>query len=320
MTDITPWDDIAVPNSELNVRQVSNRTPVPCFWGKNIAGDCLFIVELEGDHSAQFRKGNVSVRGIQIDLQAGELGRQRLLLILDRNVDRDIFAGFCKSLASAVEQATDSSSALAVAVTHIRRWKAFLSGQAQRLSPVEVRGLFAELAFMLELLDRGLSRDAAVEAWLGSEMSQHDYEFGASAVEIKSLSGTERNAVQISSEDQLESLKDRLFLRIYILSALRDSATARTLNEMVRLIQDRLDLETLVNFDHKLVVRGYSPLPDYDLPAFSISEVRTYLVGQDFPRLIRSRLDVGVRSVSYELALEHIEPYKTQNSAVFMED
>ncbi|WP_254229107.1 PD-(D/E)XK motif protein [Agrobacterium salinitolerans] len=42
---------------------------------------------------------------------------------------------------------------------------------------------------------------------------------GNTAVEIKSLSGTERSTVRISSEDQLESLNDNLFLRIYRLTA-----------------------------------------------------------------------------------------------------
>lgn len=211
MTDTSPWDDIAVPESDFNVRQVPGAAAVPCFWGRDTAGDCLFIVELEGDHGVQFRQHRVTVRGIKVDLRSGESNHQRLLLTLDRQVDRDLFAGFCRSLASALEQATDSANALSVALTHIRRWKAFLSGGPQRLSSEDIRGLFAELAFILELLDRSFTPKAAVEAWLGSEMSQHDYELPNSAVEIKSLSGAERNAVRISSEDQLESMKERLF-------------------------------------------------------------------------------------------------------------
>ncbi|HEV2577124.1 MAG TPA: PD-(D/E)XK motif protein [Acidobacteriaceae bacterium] len=319
MTETSPWDDIAIPESDFNVRQVPIPTPVPCFWGRDVAGDCLFIVELEGDHGDQFRQHRVTVRGIEVDLRSGEMNRQRLLLTLDRHVDRDLFGGFCKSLASALEQATDSASALSVALTHIRRWKAFLSGGPQRLSAEEVRGLFAELAFLLELLDRNFTPKAAVEAWLGSEMSQHDYELADSAVEIKSLSGAERNAVRISSEDQLESMKERLFLRTYRLSALRDSSTMRTLNSIVREVEERLDSESITEFDRKLVIRGYAPLPDYDEPSFAISEVRTYLVAQDFPRLIRSRLDVGIRSVSYEIELEHIPSHQCDSDAIFKE-
>jgi hypothetical protein len=319
MPDTSPWDDIAVPTSDFNVRQVSDRTPVPCFWGRNGAGDCLFILELKGDHGTQFRQHHVPVRGVQVDLRSGEANRQRLVLTLDRQVDRDIFGGFCRSLSTAVEQATDSASALSVALTHIRRWKAFLSGGAQRLSVDEVRGLFAELVFLLEILDQDFMPKASVEAWIGSELSQHDFELANAAVEIKSLSGAERNAVRISSEDQLETMKEHLFLRIYRLSALPESPAVRTLNDIVREVEDRLDSEAIPAFDRKLALRGYAPLPDYDEHAFVISEVRTYLVAGEFPRVVRSRLAVGIRAVSYEIELEHIAPYQCDNEAVFME-
>lgn len=319
MTETSPWDEIAVPDSDFNVRQVPGAAPVPCFWGRDTAGDCLFIVELEGDHGDQFRQHRVTVRGIDVDLRSGESNRQRLLLTLDRHVDRDLFAGFCRSLASALEQATNSASALSVTLTHIRRWKAFLSGGPQRLSVEDIRGLFAELAFLLELLDKSFTPRVAVEAWLGSEMSQHDYELPNSAVEIKSLSGAERNAVRISSEDQLESMKERLFLRIYRLATLRNATAVRTLNEIVREVEDRLDSESITDFDRKLAARGYAPLPDYDEHSFAVNEVHTYQVTQTFPRLIRSRLDAGIRAVSYEIELEHITSYRCDSDAVFTE-
>ena len=124
-----------------------------------------------------------------------------------------------------------------MALAHIRRWKTFLSGRSQLLSAEEVRGLFAELTFLLELIDRQASTTAAVEAWLGPEKSHQDFIFGNTAVEIKSLSGTERSTVRISSEDQLETLNDALFLRMYRLSSLPDAARAQSLNEIVAAVQ-----------------------------------------------------------------------------------
>src|SRR3546814_19068659 len=91
-------------------------------------------------------------------------------------------------------------------LAHSRRWKTFLSGRSQHLSIEEVRGLFAEIVFLTELIDRQMSSSDAVEAWLGPERSHQDFIFGNTAVEVKSLSGAERSSVRISSEDQLESL------------------------------------------------------------------------------------------------------------------
>lgn len=321
MPDSSPWDDIAVPGSDFNVRQVAGKTAVPCFWGRDAGGACMFIVELRGDHAAQYRKNAVTVNGIDIDLRAGDKGQQRLVLALERQVDRDLFEGLCRTLASSLEHASDSASSLAVSLTHVRRWKTFLAGRSQHLSSEEVRGLFAEITFLLELADRKMSSSAAVGAWLGPERSHQDFIFGNTAVEIKSLSGTERSTVRVSSEDQLQSLNDALFLRIYRLSNLTEATGARSLNGIVTAAHARLDEPDAIEaFDRKLVAHGYAPLPDYDQPRFVVSEVRSYRVSDGFPRLVRSQLPTGIVSVIYDVRLETIAPFECDGAAVFGEN
>lgn len=318
MPESSPWDDIAVPGADFNVRQVVVGTAVPCFWGRDAGGTCLFIVELQGDHAAQYRQNAVTVNGIDVDLRAGDQGQQHLVLALQRQVDRDLFEGLCRTLASSLEHATDSASSLAVSLAHIRRWKTFLSGRSQHLSIEEVRGLFAEIVFLMELIDRQMSSSDAVEAWLGPERSHQDFIFGNTAVEVKSLSGAERSSVRISSEDQLESLNDALFLRVYRLSSLVDAAGARSLNEIVTAVQVRLDEADAVEaFDRKLVAHGYAPLPDYDEPRFVVSDVRSYRVCDGFPRLMRSQLPTGITSVAYDIRLETLAPYECDGAAIF---
>jgi hypothetical protein len=322
MREASPWDDIALPSKDLNVRQVAGEMAVPCFWGRDTSGACLFIIALDGDHAAQYRKNATTVNGIHVDLRCANAGQQRLILTLEKEVDRDLFQGLCRTLAAALAHASDSASALAIALAHIRRWKTFFSGRGgQHLSPEEVRGLFAELTFLLELLDRLPSSIAAVNSWLGPEKSQQDFIFGNTSVEIKSLSGTERSTVRISSEDQLESLNDGLFLRIYRLSNLADAAGALSLNEIVTMLQDSLtNNESLEAFDRKLVKHGYAPLPDYDEPRFVVTEVRSFRIQQDFPRLIRSTLPIGVTKVAYDIKLETIATFACDDSSIFKEN
>lgn len=318
MSETSPWDGIGVPRADFNVRQVMGKMVAPCFWGRDRSGACLFIVELQGDHAIKHRADAVAVHGIGVDLRSGDVGRQRLVLTLENEVDRDLFEGLCRALASALEHATDSASSLAIALAHIRRWKTFLSGRVQYLSAQEIQGLFAELAFLLELLDRPVPTIAALDAWLGPDKSHQDFIFGNSAVEIKSLSGIERSTVRISSEDQLESLNDALFLRIYRLSNLPDAAGARSLNATVEAVQARLgEAEAVEAFDHKLVAYGYAPMPDYDQPRFVISDMATYRVQDGFPRLIRSQLPTGVEKVAYDIRLEAIAPYECDGAIVF---
>ncbi len=290
---------------------------MPCYWGRDATGACLFILELQGDHTTPFRKGVVMVHGIDVDLRGGDSGHQRLVLTLEKQVDRDLFEGLCHTLASALERATDSASSLAVTLAHIRRWKTFMSGRSQHLSAEEVRGIFAEITFLLELIERQSSTAAAVEAWLGPDKSHQDFIFGNTAVEIKALTGTERSTVRISSEDQLESLNDELFLRIYRLSSLPDAAGARSLNDIVAAVQALLaEAEAVEEFDRKLVAHGYAPLPDYDQPRFIVSDTHSYRVVEGFPRLTRSQLPAGIDRVAYDIRLETIAPYECDNGGV----
>lgn len=318
MSDSSPWDAIPTPKADFNVRLIGLRTAVPCFWGRDTTGACLFIVELKGDYGTQFRNERARLRGINVDLRSDQRDEQRLVLTLEQLADRDLFEGLCNTLATALTHSSDSESSLAVALGHLRRWKRFLSGSSQRLSPEEVRGLYGEISFLLELLDHGMSDVDAVSVWRGPERSQQDFIFGDSAVEIKSLAGTERSMVRISSEDQLEPLQGKLYLRIYRLSDLPDATNARTLNGIVEEAYAVLaDSDAVDALDRKLAAYGYVPLPEYDRPSFVVSAVLTYHVHGEFPRLVRSRLASGIDRVSYDIRLEAIEPFKCDDTCVF---
>ena len=208
MSRNTPWDEIGNPNADYNVRKVAGISQIPIFWGKDVNGNSLLIIELEGDHGPQFRKDVTFAHGIGVDLRRGEIPlKQNLILTLEKHVDRDLFFGICGTLIASLGPVCDSATALAVVLAHIKRWKAFLAARKARLlSSEEVRGLFAELQFLRSLYTQRLSQIDAVQAWCGTEGVHQDFTFGETAVEIKSLSGYERSSVRISSEDQLEAL------------------------------------------------------------------------------------------------------------------
>lgn len=320
MIRATPWDDIGNPNADYNVRRVAGAGQIPVFWGKDIGGACLLVIELEGDHHAQFRKDGTSVHGIGVDLrQSDEPHQQRLILTLEKHVDRDLFFGLCETLIASLAPVTDSATALAVALTHIRRWKAFLAGRkARMMSPEEVRGLFAELCFLRAVYRQRLSQPDAVEAWCGADGVHQDFIYGDTAVEVKSLSGRERNAVRISSEDQLEGLANHLFLMVYRLSDMPESEHALSLNDLVRTIEEELnDADALEEFSRRVGAYGYAPLPDYDTPRFLVSSIQAYRVTEDFPRLIRSLIPQGIARVSYDIELEAIRPFECDDAQIF---
>lgn len=317
MSDVSPWDCIAVPGTDFNVRQVAVKTAVPCFWGRDGRGACLFIVELEGDHVAQYHQERVTIRGIEMDLRSTGSGQQHLILTLHGQTNRDLFERLCYSLLEKLGDVADSASAMSVTLKHLRRWKNFLGERRQLLSAEETRGLFAELLFLNEMIKKRGAR-IALGAWLGSERSHQDFIFENAAVEIKAISGEERNRVRISSEDQLESLNDHLFLWIYRLSTQEAAKQAASLNEIVEMIHSAIYEEEMCEvFEQKLTAWGYSPLPDYDHPHFVVADRLIYRVAESFPRLLRSQLPTGISGVSYDIFLEHIEKFLCCNEEVF---
>jgi hypothetical protein len=318
MFERLPWNEISVPRKDFNVRHVAARTGVPCFWGRDSDGACLFIIELSGDFTVLYRKNAPVIHGIGLDLRSGEDERQRLVIRLEKESDIDLFTGFCKTLSVALSHAEDSSSALTIALTHIKRWKSFLSGKGARLSMDEVRGLFAELVFLVELLSQTDSEMFVIESWKGAEQLHQDFVFEDKAIEIKSLSGEERSMVRISSEDQLESLQEQLFLRTYKLTAREERGAGRSLNDLVDEIHSRLSIgEAIEMYEEKLSKRRYSPLPIYDKPTFEVGSTATYRIGPDFPRLIRSQLPEGITKVSYSIELEAIARFVCDPSCLF---
>ena len=101
-----------------------------------------------------------------------------------------------------------------------------------------MRGLFSELHVLRRLYSGTVAQEVAMDAWCGPDDSHQDFIFGNRAIEVKSLSGRERSSIRISSEDQLESLADDLFLLALRLSDIPDTKDALSLNDLVSAIEE----------------------------------------------------------------------------------
>ena len=319
-----PWDEIHIPDhhDDYTVRLVKDCGIIPSYWGRDKTGRCLFLITLEGDHRAQFLEQKIILNEIQVDLQqAVKTGYQNFVLMLERDADSDLFRALCESLCESIKDLSESDVALAVALAHLKRWKTFMAGKnARTLSPEVVRGLFAELCFLRQLYAKTLSHKDAITAWYGLDKIQQDFIYYDRAVEVKSLYGTDRNTVQISSEDQLESVQDHLFLVIYLLNDHADPLQADSLNGLVKKIENELvDSELKDEFLDRLGNFGYSPIPEYEKPMFSISRIQPYRVISDFPKIVRSELMGGIKKVSYQIELEYIETFTCDMNEVLGE-
>ena len=319
-SNTAPWDQMMTPVSDYTVRYVTVPGDVTLCWGKDVHGQCLFIVQLAGDHTEQFRRDRTNVNGIEVDLrQLPESGKQGLILTLEKHVDRDLFQGLCQTLTGNLDEVSDPAAALNIALNHIKRWKVFLAGKRNRiLSAAEVRGLFAELSFLHLLKEKRLTDAQAVEAWCGPDRIHQDFIFGDTAVEVKSISDRDRSIVRVSSEDQLETVSEHLFLKVYRLTESSQRIAAQSLNELVSAVgQELSDADAVEGFWSKLAIYGYLEMREYDSPKFCVNDSNTYRVSDGFPRLVRSELPDGVVDVKYNLQLEKIVSFECNQNEIW---
>ncbi len=313
MSQPLPWDDIPVPTGEINRRLASPNMRTPASWAVDHKGRRLFVVELTGNHWNKYQQSVVSVYGVEIDLRTSEHDTQLLVLALESEQNADLFHVLCTSLLAELVDAKSSASALETVLNHLRRWKAFLSGRnARLLSLEEIRGLFAELWFLLELTRTPLGVKEAVAAWHGPERIQQDFIFIDQAVEIKSLVATDPRTVRISSENQLDSTQAHLFMVIVLVNESREES-GRSLNQVVAEAQSAIaGSDAAFEFESKLAEFGYIPLRQYDHPLLEMVGTQSYEVDEGFPRITRSQLPDGVIRVKYQIELEHMEPFRCE--------
>lgn len=308
----SPWADIKVPPADYNLRLVAPCGQVQTSWGRDQRGNCLLLVSLDGEYSAQFKDSHTRLQGVDVDLQLHptEPGKQNLILTLENEDDVDIFLSLCEVLLVDLRQAASSAEALAVVLGHLRRWKAFMANRNRRLlTPEEVRGLIAELCFLKAIYSGPMSSIDAVSSWLGPEAVHQDFVFSDSAVEVKSLLSRDPSTIRISSENQLETVQGHLFLVAYHL--LEDPGNGVSLNELVsETVSELQGAEAVEQLHRKLANIGYAYLLEYDTPRFQVGDVLPYRVVDPFPRLVRSSLPTGVVRVGYQIQLEHIADFR----------
>ena len=312
MSKANPWNDIKTPAEDLSVRQIKISKHLPLYWGKDSSGHCVFIYEMSKDGAEIFQKNMVYIHGIKIDYRLlSTTGNQGLILVLEKHVDQDLFYSLCETFIHELSEVSDPLVGMSVVLSQIKRWKAFMAGKKGRvLSAEEVRGLFSELTFLQKMLGEMDNELDALEAWQGPETSHQDFMFSDTAVEVKSLSGRERNAVKISSEDQLESLSSSLFLKVFRLVDMPESKASISLNELAKSVEETLtEAEAIDMFDTKLAKAGYVHMLAYDKPKFIIAEEQTYRVTSEFPKIVRSELNSGLTRVGYEIKLESVRGF-----------
>jgi len=310
-----PWQDISRPISGIHVRKHDDHKSGDIFWAKDSDNTKMLIISLDGDQRDIYNESYIHIKGIKSDLRPyEETGNQCLVLFLESAINSDIFYDFCCTLTGAVKMAENSDGVVFATFQHIRRWKNFLSGGRNLLTPQQIRGLTGELLFLRQIMQAGYNAGKSLASWIGPDGGNQDFVIGDAAVEIKTLFGRERGKVRISSEEQLETIQSKLFLKIFRLIEVDKDTASFSLNSLILDLRSKMLLADDEDvFDMKLNSLSYAPLPFYNAPHFKCPEQLIFLVTDDFPRLVRSSLPTGVSNVMYDISIETIKSFACDN-------
>jgi len=310
-----PWALIDKPTIGFNVIRVNPSHPHDFFWGMNIDGHYLLLFEITKELAGSLENKVVELKGVKIDVTYNATTSEYFfILCLQNKEDADIFYRLCLDLVDRTMEVIERNVALEVINTRLKRWKAFLSGKKKHiLSAQEVRGLYAELEFIRGCLTMVDEQLPFLEGWLGPLDGPHDFVLGDFAVEVKSVTSSQKDRVRISSENQLITHLDNLFLHVIFLAEFHDCKKGRSLNQQVEIVRDAIRVPDHRDlFDSRLYETGYMELKEYDIPCYSVTKNQTFRVMEGFPRIVSENLAEGVANVTYDLDLKFLEEYKCE--------
>ena len=232
----------------------------------------------------------------------------------------DVFTALAEDLVRRVADSGDPVLQTRTFLGQLARWQKFLSASFDGLSEESQRGLWGELHFLREHLLPTIGL-AAVNRWKGGERAHQDFQFGTSAVEVKTTLAKQPQVVRITSERQLDdSTYESLFLNVIALDV-RDTS-GETLPAMVASLRAKLAADTAAReqFEDELLAIGYldSHAVRYLDRGYTVRTIGFFRVGRKFPRLVEADMPAGVGDANYALSVAACEPFAITAAAMLV--
>lgn len=304
---MNPWLEIEKPSTSFNVRLVGDGHPLTLYWGRDTQGRYLFIYDavpegmlnksvlpnLAGIFSTVVHNGSAS----------------KFVLVLNETVNWELFHALCTDLVRATSTTEPGVAASTILLRRLIRWQDFLKKAKNGRMPLEkIKGLIGELLFLSEKVAPAFGWDNAISFWKGPEDAPQDFAIHQTAVEVKCQAGSSKPFVKVTSVEQLDAQLPQKFLVVYTIATAKDlDVSGFSLNGLIETIRTTLQDATEVareRFEDLLHLVGYVTSEEYDQPWFVEVAVKSFEIGEGFPRMRISSIPAGVSNVSYTLSLE----------------
>lgn len=253
-------------------------------------------------------------RGMRITgATAGDGQRAYLRVLLEKERLMETFSILATDLIEAVSLEPDMPSAATRCMERLTLWQGLIERVPEDgLSAEAQRGLFGELTILTELMIPALGKMEAVSSWAGPTGARHDFITKAIGVEVKTTISKAPVRLRISNELQLDDTGlDALFVAHVRLLPM--TSRRMTLPSLIEELRKRLDdtPTALAAFEQRLVLAGYldTDRERYGSVGYVVSGMDYYRVEDEFPRLIKGNLPLGVGDVTYSIPVDMLGAY-----------
>ncbi|MCK4828623.1 PD-(D/E)XK motif protein [bacterium] len=249
----------------------------------------------------------------------GPAGNVRLILKISDNRYHDIFSVLVGDVIDHISIQTSRQAAIKEFIGRLSKWQEFLRKHPpEGLSDQEQQGLYGELWFLRKMLDN-LDYLNALEAWVGPQQANQDFQIKDCAVEVKTSSTSSHQFISISNIRQLDgSGLGHLFV-LHLSLDIR-KAGVQSLPEIIGEIRTLLenDIVAYSKFNERLVEVGYLDIHQskYDDRKYSIRNHNFFQVTDGFPRILEDNLQPGIGDVHYTIAVVSCMPFKVDDDKV----
>lgn len=285
--------------------------PLHLYFGVSSGGSPLLLLVTDSEANLPDLSGPVkTVKARRAD------GRHATSIGLeDKRYDR-AFIGMCIELARVTQEAGTETAALKVLERTLHHWKKmFTNPGGRRLSDSQIRGLLAEVHFLVHSLIPLRGVRECIDAWVGPFGAPQDFCFHDRLIEVKSLRpGVGK--VWITSVGQLDAPGTRPLVLATVEvedDTFNSGATSMSLLDCVRSIHQLTEGDPALNeaLDLRWTALGLDLHDEvYASKFFRIGEVDRFAVLDDFPILRSESVPPEVEELKYRLRIGPLERFK----------
>jgi hypothetical protein len=232
----------------------------------------------------------------------------------------NLFNDLIISLFYKIKDIDNHKESTSIFISTINKWSAFLAaGKNNKLTKEVIKGLLGELTVLNEFLKDSSVSDVnnILDFWQGPYDANTDFIFDNKNIEVKTKN-LESSNVRISSEFQLDNELGKS-LELFVVSLDSDPNSTLNLELIINEIKDRiiqLNGNLSILFDALSAKSLFtSNIKDYNNFKFTLKKHETYSCdmiledGQEFPRLIKSKLPDYINKLKYNINLQKLEGF-----------